>query len=161
MHPFFIRLSLRGSYWEITPALYRKEPGSISGVTIENVVVTPTSRALTGPKWGNGWREPSCTVTGISSRKLGKILFKDIRIVMPGGVTQQVPDPPENDHTYPQSSIFGRIPASVFFVRHANMVGFDNIEVGTHASDARPWLRSVDATIEMTNVKELGNAKTN
>lgn len=156
MHPFFIRLAYRGAYWEIAPSVYPKEIGTISGVTIENVVVKPTKRALTGPKWGNGWREPSCTVTGVTKKNLGDILFKDIRVVMPGGIDAEIADPKENDKAYPQSSIFGRIPASVFFVRHADKVRFENIEVGTAKPDSRPWLRAVDAKVESEGVKELG-----
>lgn len=146
MHPIFIRLGARGG----------DRLGSIDRVFIEDVVITPTKRGKTGEKWGNGWTEPSCTITGITRKNLGNIHFRNIRIVMPGGVTSPVGDPPERDKDYPQSSIFGRIPAAIFFVRHADKVSFENIEVGTAKPDTRPWLRTVNAKVEQNGVKELG-----
>lgn len=148
--PVFIRLSLRGSYKkEIDQSIYPKAVGSITGVRIENVVITPSVGRI----------EPSCTVTGITRKNLGEISFKDIRVVMRGGVDKAVADPKENDSAYPQSSMFGRIPAHAFFVRHADKVSFENIEVGTARPDARPWLRSVDAKVETKNIRELGVVK--
>lgn len=148
--PVFIRLSLRGEYKkEIDQSIYPKQVGSITGVRIENVVITPSVGKI----------EPSCTVTGITRKNLGKIRFKDMRIVMRGGVAKAVADPKENDSVYPQSSMFGRIPAYAFFVRHADKVSFENIEVGTKQPDVRPWLRSVDAKVETKDIRETGAVK--
>ncbi|MEO5716862.1 MAG: hypothetical protein ABIT37_25505, partial [Luteolibacter sp.] len=152
MHPIFIRLGARLAFANSGI----DKPGSITGVTIENVIVTPTKRGKTAPTWGRGWDEPSCTITGITRKDLGEISFKNLRIVMPGGIATAVPDPKENDKDYPQSSLFGRIPASVFFIRHAERVRFENIEVGTANPDSRPWLRSVNAKFEEKDIKQLG-----
>ncbi len=143
--PFFIRLTLRGSYKkEIDQSIYPKAVGSLTDVVIEDVVVAPYA----------GKVEPSCTVTGISTKNLGDILFKNIRINMPGGVAKIPADPKENDTAYPQSSMFGRIPAYAFFVRHADKVRFENIQTGTVLPDARPWLKAVDAKVETADVVE-------
>lgn len=54
--------------------------------------------------------------------------------------------PPENEKGYPEPNMFGDLPATGFFVRHARNVELDRIEVRTLAADARPaiWMRDVE-----------------
>lgn len=55
---------------------------------------------------------------------------------------------PEADGSYPDSFMFGKIPlpAYGFYVRHADNVVFDNVEVKTAIPDARPRLVVEDGT---------------
>lgn len=54
--------------------------------------------------------------------------------------------PPENEAGYPEPNMFGDLPATGFFVRHARNVELDGIEVRLLAPDARPaiWMHDVD-----------------
>lgn len=54
--------------------------------------------------------------------------------------------PPENEAGYPEPNMFGDLPATGFFVRHARNVELDGIEVRTLTPDARPavWMQNVD-----------------
>jgi polygalacturonase len=53
--------------------------------------------------------------------------------------------PPENEAKYPDPNMFGALPASGLFIRHARNVELSHIEVQTLAPDARPglWLQDV------------------
>ena len=47
-------------------------------------------------------------------------------------------DTPEREKEYPEPSMFGMLPAYGFFVRHARVVEFDNVDVGFMKEDQRP-----------------------
>lgn len=131
--PIFIRLGNRSGV------------GSIDNIRIENVhVSSPGSTTI-----------PSCTITGIVRKRLGRILLKDLHIEMPGGIAKIPAAPPERDAAYPQSDLFGHTPASVFFVRHADQVRFENVETSIAKPDARPWLYSDDAQVETVNCRQI------
>ena len=48
--------------------------------------------------------------------------------------------PPENEKKYPEPSMFGSIPASGFFIRHAKNVILRDIQFDFLKPDARPTL---------------------
>ena len=143
--PIFIRLAFRNAFGGIVEKKYSNAIGSITGVQIENVRITGT----------HGKTAPSCTITGITRKRLGEITLKNIYLEMPGGVTKQISQPKENDDGYPQSNIFGTIPAYAFFVRHADNVRFENVQTGYLKPDARPWLVATNATVETVNCTDL------
>lgn len=144
--PVFIRLGYRGTYWELDPEIYPKAIGSVGEVSIENVLINaPQAKGI-----------PACTITGLTRKNLGRITLKDIRSVMPGGLSRTIGEPKENDAAYPQSNMFGNTPAHTFFVRHADLVRFENVEAGTAQPDTRPWLYSVDARVETINCRDTG-----
>ena len=55
---------------------------------------------------------------------------------------------PEKDRAYPEAFMFNQmaLPAYGFYVRHADGVVFDNVEVKTATPDARPRLVVEDST---------------
>ncbi len=147
--PIFIRLGYRGGYWEIDPKVYPPAVGSLTGVVIENIRVLSTHTETV----------PACTITGITGKKLGEVTLKNIYVEMPGGVTGPVRSPAENDKVYPQSNMFGKIPAYAFFVRHADKVRFENVRVGWFKPDTRPWLVSEHAQVETVGCEDLKQVK--
>ncbi len=54
-------------------------------------------------------------------------------------------NPPENEAGYPEPSMFGDLPATGFFIRHARNIELSQIEVRTLAPDARPAFWMEDA----------------
>jgi polygalacturonase len=52
--------------------------------------------------------------------------------------------PPENELGYPEATMFGDLPATGFFVRHARGLSMRGVEVVTAAADPRPAIRLED-----------------
>ncbi|MFT3870486.1 MAG: glycosyl hydrolase family 28-related protein [Nibricoccus sp.] len=53
-------------------------------------------------------------------------------------------DVPEREVGYPEPSMFGLLPAYGFFIRHANDITVDNVEVGFAKEDTRPAVVLMD-----------------
>jgi polygalacturonase len=138
--PIFIRLGNRPDWRTATPN-HRTGPGEISDVLIEDVVITGT----------HGLTKASNTITGISTASLSNITLRNIHLEMPGGLSSIPATPNVSDGGYPQSNIFGDPPAYGFYVRYADGVTFEDITTGFYNQDARPWLASLDATVETVN----------
>jgi hypothetical protein len=132
--PIFIRLASRSH-----------APGSISGVTIEDVRAISTSTR----------HAPSCTITGIPSARISGVVIKNAYFEMPGGLTAVPRTPPEKEDAYPQSNLFGNVPGYAFFVRHADGVVFDHVTVGRYKADVRPWLATDDAKVKTIDCHDL------
>jgi hypothetical protein len=120
-------------------------PGSITGVTIENVRAISTSSA----------HAPSCTITGIPGARIGNILIRNCYFEMPGGVTKVPGAPAEKESTYPQSNVLGITPAYAFYIRHADACVFDHVTTGFYKPDARKWLAADDATVQTIDCRDL------
>jgi len=132
--PIFIRLANRSH-----------APGSITGVTIENVRALATSTT----------KAPSCTISGIPGARIGSVLLKNCYIEMPGGVATLPKKPAEKEKAYPQSNLFGIVPAYGFYVRHADGVVFDHVNVGRYQPDVRPCFATDDASLQTIGCQDL------
>ncbi len=145
--PIFVRLAQRdaaGSSSDLTTA--SRPVGSISYVVIERVRALATHNAT----------HASCSITGIPGARVKNVRVKDCYIEMPGGIATDPAVPPEKEGAYPQSNIFGDLPAYGFFVRHADGIEFDHVMVGCLKPDVRPWLVKEDAEVKMPDSKGLG-----
>jgi hypothetical protein len=67
---------------------------------------------------------------------------------MVGGLTpgDAVADPPELIDGYPEPTMFGTLPAFGFFIRHADRVTLDNVEVRFDQQDTRTAYAVRDVT---------------
>jgi polygalacturonase len=87
-------------------------------------------------------------VAGIAGAPIEDIKISDVYLHQLGGGTIEWADrtPPEAEKAYPEADMFGRLPASGFFIRHARNLEFTNVEIATEARDARPafWAEDVD-----------------
>jgi hypothetical protein len=52
--------------------------------------------------------------------------------------------PPEKEQAYPEPTMFGDLPATGFFVRHAKNLEMSNVEIATAAPDSRPAFTMID-----------------
>ena len=78
---------------------------------------------------------------GASDRRPQNITLRNISLAVPGGGTEKdaTAKVPEKDGAYPESFMFNKmpLPAYGFYVRHADNVTFENVEVRPMAPDAR------------------------
>ena len=60
------------------------------------------------------------------------------RVEAAGAKEQASLEPPENEKTYPEPSMFGHMPAYGFFIRHVKGIEFSGVTVGWLSEDLRP-----------------------
>jgi len=120
--PIFIRLGSRQRAPDGTAI------GAIRRVNISNVVVS------------NAESQYASIVAGLAGQDIEDVKLSNVRIHYKGGGTKQdaAREVPENEKSYPEPSMFGIIPSYGFYIRHANGISFDNVEVSFEKDDARP-----------------------
>ena len=89
------------------------------------------------------------SITGISGLRPRGITLRNVSLVVPGGGTEEdaARPVPERETAYPESFMFGKqpLPACGFYVRHADDVAFENVEVRCANPDAREMFVFDDA----------------
>lgn len=120
--PFFIRLGSRQRSPKGTPI------GKLQRIQISNVNVY------------NANSQFSNIISGVPGHQIEEISFSNINIHFTGGYTTKDGEltPPESEKTYPEPWMFGTIPASGFYVRHAKNIFFDHIRFYFKNKDDRP-----------------------
>ncbi len=144
-NPIFMRLGNRGR----TYFAGQEKPGvgTFRNVSISNIVAT-------------GAGENGCALSGLPDYPIENISLSNIRIQFAGGGTavDATREPPENEKGYPGSTIFGRLPAHGFFVRHASGVILNNIHLSSGQSDLRPALIADDvADLDVQGLRAGGS----
>lgn len=144
--PIFIRLGSRQRAPDGTAI------GAIRRVNISNVVVS------------NAESQYASIVAGLAGQDIEDVKLSNVRIHYKGGGTKQdaAREVPENEKSYPEPSMFGIIPSYGFYIRHANGISFDNVEVSFEKDDARPAFLLDDvknAEFFRTNAELLTGAK--
>ncbi|WP_294391692.1 glycoside hydrolase family 28 protein [uncultured Sphingomonas sp.] len=127
--PLFVRLGkrMRG------PA--GRPIGTVRRIFIQNVV---SSDATLLPS----------VIAGLADHPIEDLHIADSYFHHVGGApaTMAALRPPENELGYPEATMFGDLPATGFFVRHARGVTMSNVEVAVAVADPRPALRLEDVT---------------
>lgn len=120
--PFFIRLGKRQRGPEGSPI------AKIKRVNISNIVVS------------DAHSEFASIIAGLPESLIEDVNFSNIYIEYKGGGTKEdaAREVPENEKSYPEPSMFGVLPASTFYIRHAKNIAFDNIRVSFQKEDFRP-----------------------
>jgi len=120
--PFFIRLGKRQRGPANSPI------SKIKRVNISNVVVYDARS------------EYASIIAGLQESLIEDVNFSNIYIEYKGGGTKEdaLREVPENEKNYPEPSMFGVLPASTFYIRHAKNITFDNIRVSFKKEDFRP-----------------------
>jgi polygalacturonase len=126
--PMFLRLGarLRGPKPETVV-------GSIKRVLISNVTSS------------NADMMPSI-IAGIEGHAIEDIKISDVYLQQVGGAGAEMAqiEPPEKAEAYPEPTMFGDLPATGFFVRHAKNVEFSNVEIAAKSPDPRPAFHMED-----------------
>jgi len=126
-NPIFLCLGNRGRKYKQdmeTPGV-----GKFRNVKISNVIAT-------------GAGAMGLAVVGIPGHPIEDVSLNNIQINYKGGGTseQAFRDIPEKEKKYPESKMFGTLPAYGFFVRHAKNIKFHNVTLGFEKTDHRPAL---------------------
>lgn len=140
--PIFVRLGHRGRGYrlageEFDSLIPIETVGRIRGVCIDHVQIR-NAGAL------------GCSVTGLPGHPVEDVQLSDISLHHRGGVTaDELPQidealRDEKVKAYPEATMWGKLPARGFFVRHARNVRFNNVVVETEQPDARPDFVEVD-----------------
>lgn len=123
--PFFIRLGNRARkhYKEApTPPI-----GSIRNISLSNIV----ARAST---------PIGCSITGIPEGKVNDITLSNCRFICTGGIQEDLSDKnvEELRELYPESTMFGTLPAYGLYVRHVNNINVNGVSFTLESPDVRP-----------------------
>jgi hypothetical protein len=129
--PIFMRLGNRARpFQEDMP---KPGVGTFRNVVVSNVVATGASPI-------------GCSITGLPAHPVENITLSDIRLSFDGGGTeaQASNQPPEKEDAYPESSMFGVLPAYGFYVRHAKGLKFAGVQLETAEPERRHALVADD-----------------
>jgi hypothetical protein len=122
--PIFMRLGNRARRYE------RGQPepgvGTFRDLVVRDVVAENAS-------------EIGCSITGLPGHRIENVVLSNLKLGFDGGgsalaASKQVPERPES---YPESTMFGQLPAWGFYVRHAKGVTFENVELRVSRPDLR------------------------
>ena len=137
--PIFIRLGNRAR--KHFPEAETPPVGELSNVLISQVIARNTGKT-------------GCAITGIPGYPVKNIKLSNMILEFAGGVTNPVDpaDVPELEELYPESTMFGELPAYAFFIRHAEDISLSNITATTIEHDVRKPLLTQDVRgITLTN----------
>jgi len=122
--PIFMRLGNRARPYEKdqpTPDI-----GKFRNVIVSNVVATECSPI-------------GCSITGLPDHSIENVTLSNIHLSFEGAGTKQdaARDAPEKPDSYPESTMFGTLPAYGFFCRHVKGLRFQNLRFEISAADYR------------------------
>ncbi len=84
-----------------------------------------------------------------------EIHFHGVNVVYEGGVPEIPSQPPEFDDQYPESNVFGNLPVSAYYIRHADTVVFKKCGMIVALPDARPAIYIADAVRVSVDGREI------
>ena len=122
--PIFIRLGNRAR--PFTPKGPKPPIGQLRNVSISNIVATGVSKM-------------PCSITGLPGHPVENVRLGNIRLTCDGGGQREDCDVnvPEQESKYPESTMFGTLPAYGFYCRHVRGLTIDGLQLSTALSDAR------------------------
>jgi polygalacturonase/lysophospholipase L1-like esterase len=129
--PLFFRIGNRGR----GPG--DPKPGVIRRVSVTNITATDVD-----PRF-------PALIAGIPGHPVEDLQLSNIQISYRGGGTTADAglEPPENETSYPEPSMFGTLPSYGFFIRHAKNVTLRDVNVGFVADDQRPAFALHDVSL--------------
>jgi hypothetical protein len=164
-NPLFIRLGHRNSDGPV---------GVARNIVISNVTAEIPNRPRSAMnKFPTAWRHRcqtlvTASITGQPVQPVRDVLLQDISIVY-GGIGRNAQTNhlhwnnldavPERADSYPESTMFGVLPAWGFYLRHAEGIRMENVTLRAKAADYRPALVADDVrdlTLDGFHVKSAG-----
>jgi polygalacturonase len=131
--PIFMRLGNRARPYEkgqVKPGI-----GRFQNVLVSNVIAEDCSSV-------------GCSITGLPGRSIENVTLSNISLGFEGGgakedASRKISEKPAS---YPESTMFGTLPAYGFFCRHVKGLRLDNVRLRTAESDARHAVVCEDVT---------------
>lgn len=128
--PIFIRLADRARPY--SPEHPVEGVGSISGVVLHDILI-------------DGAGPTGCSITGLEGHPVTDILLHDITIRQAGGQRKTLAPVDEKRAEYPESTMWGILPATGFWLNHTRDITFRNVKVYTDSPDERPTYLATDS----------------
>jgi hypothetical protein len=122
--PIFLRLGNRARpFIDNGP---KPAVGALRNVLLSNIVATGVSNV-------------GCSITGVPGHAVENVSLSDIQITFDGGGAGKLSarTVPEYEARYPESGMFGALPAYGFYCRHVRGLKFHNVRLDTTAPDRR------------------------
>jgi polygalacturonase len=128
--PLFVRLGNRGrAHYEGAPT---PPVGTARNISISDII------AINAKSTG-------CSITGIPNHPLEDISLRNIHISFAGGVVvRPAATPKELEDQYPESTMWGQLPAYGFYVRHVKGLTLSDVDLSYDHEDIRPALTFSD-----------------
>jgi polygalacturonase len=125
--PIFLRLGNRAR--PVSPDGPKPPVGTFRNVVIDNVVARSAGRT-------------GCSIVGVPGHRIENVTLSNIKISFDGGGTkkQGAAEVPERENKYPESTMFGVLPAYGFFCRHVDGLTFQDVDLCYDKPDQRPAL---------------------
>jgi hypothetical protein len=136
--PIFMRLGNRARNYGQGPD--KPGVGIFRNVVVNNIVATEVSSI-------------GCSITGLSGHPVENVSLSNIKLSFDGGGTREDASRkiPEKAASYPESTMFGKLPAYGFFCCHVKGLNFSDVRLQTASSELRPAMifeDAVDASID-------------
>ena len=128
--PIFIHLADRARPY--SPDVPVTNVGTISGVVLHDIIIDEA-----GPS--------GSSITGLEGHPVTDILLHDITITHAGGQPETPAPTDEKRAEYPESTMWGILPAQGFWLNHTRNVTMRNINVRALSPDQRPVTLSTDS----------------
>ena len=129
--PIFLRLGNRAR-----PYVSGAQPGvgTLQNVRLTNITARGTSKI-------------GCSITGLPGHEIENVTLSNIRLGFDGGGTKEDTrrEIPEREKNYPESTMFGTLPAWGFYCRHVRGLKFENVQLETTEPDLRHAMMFHDA----------------
>jgi polygalacturonase len=141
--PLFLRLGDRGRPHQ--PDLPRPPVGTLRNVVLSNIVAT---RAAT----------IGCAIAGIPGHRIENVTLSNVRLEFAGGAALEDVARPlsEKPDAYPESSMFGPLPAFGLYCRHVKGLTLQNVQLTALRPDPRPPIATEDTADVKIDGKALG-----
>lgn len=122
--PIFVRLGDRGRPPRKDQT--KREAGILRNVIISNLVARDAGTMC-------------CSITGLPDHPVENVMLSNIRIETEGGgETMSSLEIPEQSSKYPESDMFGPLPAYGCYCRHVKGLTFRDVDLSFEQPDARP-----------------------
>ncbi len=130
--PIFLRLGNRGR--TIREGMPKPTAGIMRNINISNIIATNVSNI-------------GSSINGIPGYYIENVSLSNITIQYSGGggVTDTNQIVPEEEEQYPESNMFGKLPAYGFFIRHVKGLTLNNFNLNVINNEKRPALIVNDA----------------
>lgn len=140
--PIFIRLGNRARGYQLKGTDFDSlipidHVGSINGIHLDNIQIRNAGAM-------------GCSITGLPNHPVNNVWLSHISIHHKGGIkASDLPEiersvKDEKEKNYPESTMWGCLPAKGFFVRHTRNIHFNDITIQTEEDDVRPDFVQVD-----------------
>lgn len=100
--------------------------GTFRNVALHDITATNTSAI-------------GCSITGIPGHDVENVVLRNVQVGFDGGGDRELAtrEIPEREGAYPESTMFGELPAYGFFCRHARNLTFENVQLSLNEADFR------------------------